>query len=87
MISEGAWNLYKLNPITIFAPQSFAPWSFAPQSFAPQVYCPPGILPPMEHLNLIKNYILNINISDQMRVVNVRLIMYGTVVARAPGFK
>ena len=42
----------------------------------------------MEHLNLIKNDILNINISDQVRVVDIRLIMYGTLVARlSAGFQ
>ena len=50
----------------------------APEVFCPppHAFCPSCLLPPMEHLNLNRNYILNINISDKVRVVDICLIMY-----------
>ena len=60
-----------------FAPLVFCPPVFCrrvllpPMPFAPHAFCPPCLLPLMEHWNLNRNYILNINISDKVRVVDV----------------
>ena len=64
-----------------FAPRPFAPHAFCPPAFCPPVFCPPCLLPPMpfapppmEHLNLNRNYILKMNISDKVRVVDICLL-------------
>ena len=61
-------------PPRSFAPQSFAPHAFCPPAFCPLVFCPPCLLPPMEHLKLNRNYIIKMNISDKVRVVDICLL-------------
>ena len=57
---------FSLLPPGLLPPGLLPPSLLPPMPFAPA--------PPMEHLNLNRNYILKINISDKVRVVNICLL-------------